>query len=50
MPGYAALYSVVLNLATAAAATVVFDLLRVSRGADETTAEDYLAEREEAVA
>ena len=50
VPGYAALYSVVLNLATAAAATVVFDLLRVSRGADETTADDYLAEREEAAA
>ena len=50
VPGYAALYSVVLNLATAAVATVVFDLLGLRRGADETAPEDYLLEREEQAA
>ncbi|HET8655661.1 MAG TPA: sodium:solute symporter [Longimicrobiaceae bacterium] len=47
MPGYAALYSVVLNFAVAIVGTLLLDLLGVQRGRDETAPEDYLAERGE---
>jgi SSS family solute:Na+ symporter len=47
VPGYAALYSVVVNLAVAAAATVVMDVIGVARGRDETLPQDYVLERDE---
>jgi solute:Na+ symporter, SSS family len=50
VPGYAALYSLVLNLVTAVAATLVLDLLGMARGADKTAPEDYLLEREDKAA
>ncbi|HEX5474444.1 MAG TPA: sodium:solute symporter [Vicinamibacterales bacterium] len=45
VPGYAALYSVVLNLATAAAATLVMDVLGLPRAADQTSPADYYGPR-----
>ncbi len=48
IPGYAAFYSVILNIAVVLAATLLLDLLGAERGADETAPEDYLVEREEA--
>jgi solute:Na+ symporter, SSS family len=41
VPGYAALYSLVVNLAVAAGATLVLDALGFSRAADETSPADY---------
>jgi SSS family solute:Na+ symporter len=42
VPGYAALWALGVNLAVAAGFTLVFDSLRVARGADATVSEDYL--------
>jgi SSS family solute:Na+ symporter len=47
MPGYAALYSVILNFVIVAAGTVLLDLVGARRGPDETAPEDYLLERDE---
>jgi SSS family solute:Na+ symporter len=41
MPGYAALYSLVLNLAVSAIATFVMNSMGAARPADQTAAEDY---------
>jgi SSS family solute:Na+ symporter len=43
VPGYAAFYSVILNLIVAAAATLVMNALGVPRPRDETSPEDYEA-------
>ncbi len=50
IPGYAAFYSVLLNIAVVLAATLLLDLLGAERGPDETAPEDYLGGPEEAVA
>ncbi len=44
MPGYAALYGLIVNLVVAAVFTVVFNLLGVSRGKDHTSESDYHAD------
>jgi solute:Na+ symporter, SSS family len=44
IPGYAALYSVVLNIAVVVAGSVLLDLFGAARGADETRPEDYVME------
>ncbi len=45
VPGYAALYSVVVNLAVAIVGTWLLDRFGVARGRDETAAADYTFER-----
>jgi solute:Na+ symporter, SSS family len=45
VPGYAALWAVIANLAVAALATFVLQAQGVTRGEDETTADDYFADR-----
>ncbi|HEX5314894.1 MAG TPA: sodium:solute symporter [Gammaproteobacteria bacterium] len=47
IPGYAALYSVIANLAIAVAGTLLLDRLGVARGPDRTAAVDYSFETEE---
>jgi SSS family solute:Na+ symporter len=42
VPGYAAVYSLILNLAAAAILTVILRVLGATRAADETTALDYV--------
>jgi solute:Na+ symporter, SSS family len=42
VPGYAALWALAVNLTVAALFTVLFDALKVSRGADSTTDADYV--------
>ena len=44
LPGYAALWAVIVNLAVAVVATLVFVALRAPRGRDETLPEDYFAD------
>ena len=46
IPGYAALYSLIVNLAVAAAVSMAMDLAGAARGADATRPADYLLERE----
>jgi SSS family solute:Na+ symporter len=41
VPGYAALYSLMVNLIVAGAATVVLNAMRLPRAVDETSPEDY---------
>ncbi|HET7584721.1 MAG TPA: sodium:solute symporter [Gemmatimonadaceae bacterium] len=48
VPGYAAFYSVIVNLVVAVVGTLVLDMMGAARGADETAPEDYLLERDEA--
>ncbi len=48
VPGYAALYSLIVNLVLAAGATLALDAAGVRRGADRTEPDDYLAERADA--
>ena len=43
LPGYTALYSLILNVAVAAALTVLLRLLKLGADRDETQASDYLA-------
>jgi SSS family solute:Na+ symporter len=45
LPGYAALWAVIANLVVAVAATLVLNALGTARGEDETSPEDYFAER-----
>jgi SSS family solute:Na+ symporter len=49
VPGYAALYSVVLNGIVAAAATIVMNAMGMTRPADETSPADYVAGADRAV-
>ena len=42
MPGYAALYSLILNLAVAAILTLIFRLLSSADDLDETAPADYM--------
>ena len=44
IPGYAALWAVILNLVVAAIATLVLNAMNVDAGADATTEEDYEAD------
>ena len=46
IPGYAALYSLIVNLAVATAVSMAMDLAGAARGADATRPADYLLERE----
>ena len=41
MPGYAALYAVILNLAVAVVLSLVFNAIAATRSHDETSALDY---------
>ena len=47
VPGYAALYSLILNGIVVAGGTLLLDLMGASRGADGTSPEDYVMERDE---
>ncbi|MGH9409127.1 MAG: sodium:solute symporter, partial [Vicinamibacterales bacterium] len=46
IPGYAAFYSVVLNAVVVLVGTLLLDAVGAARGADETSPEDYLLERQ----
>ncbi|MDA8363198.1 MAG: sodium:solute symporter [Gammaproteobacteria bacterium] len=50
IPGYAALYALVINLVVAAVFTVVFNVLGVSSGKDHTAQDDYEADSDNASA
>ena len=43
LPGYTALYTLVLNIAVAAILTIVLRVLKIGRDSDETVAADYHA-------
>ncbi|MDE2090119.1 MAG: hypothetical protein KGJ12_08875, partial [Gammaproteobacteria bacterium] len=45
VPGYAALYALAINFAVAIVFTLVFSVLGVSRGKDETSDADYMTDR-----
>jgi SSS family solute:Na+ symporter len=45
VPGYAAFYSLLLNLGITIVLSVVFNLIPGTRGADETAASDYTADK-----